>query len=325
MPRSRRVYSIKETLIEKSSEAALSAVQIYNNPLIRFKSESYIVLMIVAWTYLLHAYYRMRGTEYRYFDKIGEKRRRFHRTRTGSIKYWELEQCLNHKECPLDPGTKNNLRFLIELRHQIEHQMAVGLDDYLSGRYQACALNYCYWLRTLFGEARGLEQFLAFSLQFSELSRQQVQVIRSGQGLSPKLKSFIADFDNSLSEEEYNNPRYSYRLLFTRKTANRPGQADAAVEWVPLGTEAAEYLQNRLLAVKEVERTKYLPSQIVRQIQAEGFPKFRLHEHTVLWQIEDAKNPAKGFGVLVAGAWYWYESWLAFVRAHCEASSEMYS
>src|SRR5215216_3112911 len=231
MPRSRSVYSIKETLIEKSSEAALSAIQIYNNPLIRFKSESYIVLMIIAWTYLLHAYYRMRRTEYRYFDQIGGKRRRFHRTRNGSIKYWELEQCLNAMECPLDQGTKNNLRFLVQLRHQIEHQMATGLDDYLSGRYQACALNYCYWLSTLFGEAKGLEQFLAYTLQFSELSRQQVDSTRAGQGLSPKLKSFIADFDSNLSEDEYNNPRYSYRLLFTRKTANRPGQADAAIEW----------------------------------------------------------------------------------------------
>ena len=35
----------------------LSAVQIYNNPLIGFKTESFIVLSLIAWTYLLHAYY----------------------------------------------------------------------------------------------------------------------------------------------------------------------------------------------------------------------------------------------------------------------------
>ena len=43
---------------------------------------------------------------------------------------------------PIDKNTANNLKFLIGLRHEIEHQMTLSLDDYLSGRYQACILNY---------------------------------------------------------------------------------------------------------------------------------------------------------------------------------------
>jgi len=35
----------------------------------------------------------------------------------------------------------NNLRFLIGLRHEIEHQMTMSLDNFLSARYQACALD----------------------------------------------------------------------------------------------------------------------------------------------------------------------------------------
>lgn len=45
-------------LIYKSKEAMLSAVQIYNNPLIKFKSEIFIVIAIISWTYLMHAYYK---------------------------------------------------------------------------------------------------------------------------------------------------------------------------------------------------------------------------------------------------------------------------
>ncbi|HAT9134939.1 TPA: DUF3644 domain-containing protein, partial [Legionella pneumophila subsp. pneumophila] len=56
--RKRSVFSIKNELIKKSQEAALAAIQLYNNPLITFKSESFIVLMNIAWTYLLHAYFR---------------------------------------------------------------------------------------------------------------------------------------------------------------------------------------------------------------------------------------------------------------------------
>ena len=68
--RNRRVGSIKNELIAKSREAALAAVQIFNSPTFCFKSESYIVLMIIAWTYLLHAYYRREKIEYRYLALV---------------------------------------------------------------------------------------------------------------------------------------------------------------------------------------------------------------------------------------------------------------
>ncbi len=44
MARSRKIGSIKNELIHKSKESMLSAVQIFNNPNMQFKSESFIVL-----------------------------------------------------------------------------------------------------------------------------------------------------------------------------------------------------------------------------------------------------------------------------------------
>ena len=55
---------MKAELVRKSREAALNAVQSFNNPLTTFKTETFIVLMVIAWTYLLHAYYRQNGVEY---------------------------------------------------------------------------------------------------------------------------------------------------------------------------------------------------------------------------------------------------------------------
>jgi hypothetical protein len=46
----------------------LSAVQIHNNPQVDFKAELFIVTSVIAWTYLLHAYYRKAGVEYRQVD-----------------------------------------------------------------------------------------------------------------------------------------------------------------------------------------------------------------------------------------------------------------
>lgn len=139
--RIRRVGSIKHEFLKKSREVALSAVQIFNNPTISFKAETYVVLMIIAWTCLLHAYFRDHKIEYRYYRYIGKKRI-FDKTTYGAYKYWELERCLKNDKSPVDKDTVNNLQFLIGLRHEIEYQMTTRIDDMVSARFQACALNY---------------------------------------------------------------------------------------------------------------------------------------------------------------------------------------
>ncbi len=67
--RTRAVWSVKEELLIKSREAMLSAVQIFNNPNIHFKSENFIILANISWIYLLHAYYREQKLEYRYYTQ----------------------------------------------------------------------------------------------------------------------------------------------------------------------------------------------------------------------------------------------------------------
>jgi len=71
----------------------LAAVQIFNNPNIQFKSESFIVLAIISWTYLLHAHFKGIGVEYRYHTQLA-KRKRFEKTKYGAYKHWELAKCL---------------------------------------------------------------------------------------------------------------------------------------------------------------------------------------------------------------------------------------
>ena len=57
-----------------------------------------------------------------------------------------------------------------------------------------------------------------------------------------------------------------------------------------LGSEIA-YKFN--LALKEVEKRKYLPSEIVTTMQAEGWDRFTMDSHTKLWKRLTAKDPAK--------------------------------
>ena len=135
----------KVELIIKSREAMLAAVQIYNNPQITFKAETFITIVIISWTYLMHAYYANNGIDYRYWNKSKNgKRKVYDRTKHHSYKFWELERCLDDDRCPIDENTKNNLKFLIGIRHEIEHQMTKRIDDSISAKIQACSINYNY-------------------------------------------------------------------------------------------------------------------------------------------------------------------------------------
>ena len=49
---------------------------------------------------------------------------------------------------PLDHATKNNLSFLMEIRNEIEHQMTTRIDEAMSAKFQACAVNFNHYLRT---------------------------------------------------------------------------------------------------------------------------------------------------------------------------------
>lgn len=311
-------------LLTKSREAALSAVQIFNNPLIKFKSESYIVLMIIAWTYLLHAYFRVENIEYRYYDQRGS-RRKFRRTSRGTFKYWELERCLSDEACPVSGAVAANLRFLIGLRHEIEHQMSMNLDAYLGGRYQACALNFNTCIKEIFGNRWGIEKYLTYSLQFMELTQAQAEGIPVSPHVSPRLAAYIAKFDGSLSDEELDSKEYSYRLHFKRRLVGKPGQADRVVEFIDPNSEAARELDRQIVVAREVERPKRSASQIVKVMQGEGYPRFGMHQHTSLWRALDAKNPGKGFGVRIGAQFWWYDRWVEQVRAHCAAESSRYA
>lgn len=309
----RAIYSEKVDLIMKAREAMLSAVQIYNNPLISFKTESYIVLSLIAWTYLLHAHYRAKGVDYRYFTKSGG-RKKFTRNSDGSIKYWDLKECISKAECPLDKDTVNNLNFLIGLRNQIEHRKASGLDSYLSARYQACALNLNFYLKKLHGDKYGLDNNLALSLQFSELDHSQSKVIKDKEGFIPQnVISYVADFDSKLSEDEAKSDRFAYRLLFAKVLAKRKGQADRVIEFIDPKSELAKNISKEYWIKEETEKQKFTATLVIQKVKEAGFKNFGMYQHTEFWRKHDGKNTSKGFGTMVVKTWYWYQNWIDYI------------
>lgn len=320
--RKRRYKSLANELVRKAREAMLSAVQIYNNPQIEFKSELFIVTAMVAWTYLLHAHYRRKRIEYRKY-KAGAQRRKFLKTKYGAIRHWSLEECLGSADCPLDAVAKKNIEFLLGIRHEIEHQMTSRIDDQLSAKFQATALNFNSYIKKLFGSKHSLDSEQAFSIQFSGISEATAKELLVQADLPLNIRSFIVQFENGLSQEEYDDPRFAYRVAFVRKTSNARTAADKVTEFISADSVAGTEINKVFL--KETEKKKYRPGTIVKQMKAEGFTRFGMKQHTDLWKALDAKNTKFQFGTSVEGSWFWYESWLNEVRKHCQENKAIYT
>lgn len=318
MSRIRRVKSVKTELVKKAREAMLAAVQLYNNPQVTFKAESFITLSVIGWTYLLHAYYRNNGIDYRYYHYAGKKKI-YDKTKYGAYKHWELERCLNEKDCPLDNDTKTNLKFLIGVRHEIEHQMTDKIDEFLSAKLQACALNFDFYICKLFGDKYNLSRELSLAIQFSPLTPEQRDTLHESSHITSNVKNFVVDFEDVLSDEALASSRYAYRVLFVPINAKRKGQADQVVEFIKSDSPLAEGIEKTYAVLKETEKRKFLPSEIVALMKAKGYDKFSINKHTELWKSRNAKNPKFNYGDIVNIGLHFF---LKNVRPYAASCSE---
>jgi hypothetical protein len=194
----------------------------------------------------------------------------------------------------------------------------------LSGRYLASCLNYERYRCELFGEKYSLDQEVALTLQFRDL-----EIANRKESVAPfssSVAKYIQEFDADLSDEDMKSPYFRRRFLFVPVTTNKKAQADEIIEFVPFDSDLAHAIndQYQQVLLKEVEKAKFLPSQVVALMKEEGYGRFGMHQHTVLWQQLDARNPSKGYGVWVANTWYWYERWVNKVREHCQENADRY-
>jgi hypothetical protein len=171
----------------------------------------------------------------------------------------------------------------------------------------------------------GIDNLLAYSIQFTEISDEQLNGPKPEATIPERLRAFVIEFDGALDHDEYNSPKFSYRLLFKKKLVNRPGQADKVVEFIDPNSDLAKTIDKEYWVKKEVEKKKFRPKDVVAEVVNAGYKKFKIQpEHLDMWKGENAKDPSKGYGVKVAGAWYWYQSWVDRCIELCEKNSAKY-
>ncbi|MBI1233489.1 MAG: DUF3644 domain-containing protein [Alphaproteobacteria bacterium] len=305
-----------DELLIKAREAMIAAVHTFNGAGLYFRAEIFIVTVIIAWTYISHAWFKRAGINYIYANA---------RTPQGGDMYWDLSKCLRHNEIPIPTAAKTNLEFLIAIRHEIEHRMTSRIDDTLGSHFQACCMNFNEFLKSEFGTHHSLEKRLPIALQFVSFGAAQRRNLKRLSEPPENLTASIAAFEENLTDAQKADPAYRMRTAFVQLLGNSSAGSDQTVQFIKADTEEGKAINQ--IFFKEIQKNRHTATAVVDKIHEAGFPRFTTHNHTQLWQRLDGKNPGKGYGCRgdYKGTWVWFDNWIQRVLEHCEANRERYS
>lgn len=289
-------------LLAKARESALAALRIYNDPLYGFRTESFILLMIIAWNSLLQAILERDGVDYYERDSNG---RVIEINDRGMVK--DTAQLINLALTgDRYRAMRCNLDFFLRLRNIIAHRYLPALDARVAGEAQAMLLNLENLLIDQFGEQAKLGDQLAVPLQLSGFRNPQGRdALKRAQSLLPvDVMNFLTTHREEVTDDVLRSPEYSLQIFFVPVTANRDRSADAVVKFFRPG-EVPEQLTDALRDLNVVTKPKQVPvasgdllrpGEVVNLV-TERLPfHFTMDTHTRCWRhhnVRPAHNAAE--------------------------------
>jgi hypothetical protein len=278
----------------KSREAMLSAIQAFNNPMLTFKSEQFLLMSQVAWIALLQHYLLNNGHS-------------IYKNNNFTLSYSEI---IKHSYIPLSDDERRLLADLSLLRNEVEHNLGQtkSIDAKFAGFFQASILNYNDFLIKNYGDHLSLGDHLSFALQFGKMDKAQVLTLNENENIAPNIQALYKNMnDYTLSS---NNHKYCFNIVYTYvKDINKAPDARLLI------TKEDPRYSSLLDVVIETEKNKFLPKEIKEFINKKGFPDFNMYNLNMLWKSnkEFFKDPDNKYGVFVGKKWYWYEKWRDYV------------
>ncbi len=279
----------EDRLLAKAREAALAALRIYNDPSAGFRTESFIMMMVVAWNSIFQAILERDHVDYYERDAGGNAVVIDGRSKV--LDTWPLALRAIGEDDNAD--VRANLDFFLGLRHQIAHRYLPALDTAIVGEAQAMLLNFEDYLVDEFGGQAALGDQLAVPLQLSKFrSSEEREAVRRAQAQLPTdIMDFLARHRRDVDEAVLRSPRYAMQVFLVPVTANRDRSADAVVHFVKPGeiSEEAEAELQQIAVITKPRREAVASNDLLRVTEVvnlvnERLPfRFTTHTHTQAW------------------------------------------
>lgn len=203
---------IVNKLVEKSQEAFIVGIELYNKPTIKYRVEGFSFFICNAWELLLKAYMiKNSGIASIYYQDSGQ---------TKSLAVCVKSVYTNNKD-PL----RQNLEKIIELRNTSTHFITEEYEQIYVPLFQSCVVNYISKLLNYFDvditEQLG-SNFLTLSVKMNDLSESAV-LARYPKEIATKIidaMAMIGQTINTVDNEKYAIPvRHDYYITKNKKEA----------------------------------------------------------------------------------------------------------
>lgn len=249
----------------RSREAMVLAVQLFNSPLHRFKSEIFSVLSNIAWTYLLH-------------ERLHFLKKPFLKPNGNTL---SLSEMIELPDLNISASVKANLIDVKKLRDKVEHHTLQEADKLWLGLFQANCLNYDNLISEWFGEQTSLTHELAFSLQFAKANLEQLCSLND-YDIPADILAFNAEMRKAHSDQVVGDVEYEFSVFYTILSASK---AKANVKFVSPGSVEAAEINNVLIKHRPADELyPYKPGKVVELVRAATGTEFSMHAHTTAWK-----------------------------------------
>ena len=196
-------------LIEKSQEAFIVGIEIYNKPTIRYRVEGFSFFICNAWELLLKAHLIATKGESSIYYKDNPDR-------TIS-----LENCIRLVFTNDKDPLRKNLETIIDLRNTSTHFITEEYEQIYVPLFQSCVLNYINKLLQFFDiditEKLG-SNFLTLSVKIDEINEEEVNA-RYPRQIAKRILQSLSVVGRSIASED----SQSYAILYHQEceTGNR--------------------------------------------------------------------------------------------------------
>jgi hypothetical protein len=277
----KRLPKTVNELLDKAQDSALQAISTYNDPRSSFRTGNFAVLMIIAWTSLMHAYLEFKKVKY--FYKLPNGRYKY---LDGDKMAWDLGKCIEELLDKNDPIRKN-VELFIKLRNKIEHRNLPALDQETQGECQALVLNFESWLSENFGLDKSIINTMFVPIQLTA-SRKTLPRSKTEENVI----KFIKDYRSLLSAEIEQSQQYQFKAFLVPKIGNHRSSSDIAIEFIrydEANPEEMKKYDKAIVAIKErivpVSNTDvYLPGIVLERIKRKTGKEVSMTWHTNMWR-----------------------------------------
>lgn len=266
--------ALDDERLVRAREAMILAVQVFNGPGFKFKTELFAVLANIAWTYLLHEFYDRKKVAI--VDADGRS--------------LLLSNMVERHDCPLSSGIKNNLRAVKTIRDEVEHLLLKRSDKRWAMLFQACCLNFESTLKKHFGEQLSLQRELAFALQFSRMALGQVAEIQKDD-ISADIAALDARLVHGMTEADIQDLEYQFRVIYTLDNATR---GTSHFQFFQPGSAEGKDIHNVLTKYKIADDAyPHKPGKVTQLVRENSGKSFTNNNHAQAWRYLKVRPKAK--------------------------------